>query len=66
MIGLLRLPPLLALGIVLALVAYLVYHIASTGKVQPLVIIFLAVLAFALARIVFRMRHKAPESEGDE
>lgn len=66
MIGLLRLPPLAALVIVLALAAYLVYRIASTGRVQPLTIIFLAVLVFALVRILFRMRRKVPESEGDE
>ena len=63
---LLRLPPLFTLGIILALAAYLVYRIVAAGTAQPLTIILLALLAFALLRTLFKMRHKAQESEGDE
>ena len=66
MLGLLRLPPLFTLGIILALAAYLVYRIVAAGTAQPLTIILLALLAFALLRTLFKMRHKAQESEGDE
>lgn len=66
MLGLLRLPPLLTLGIILALAAYLVYRIVSAGTAQPLTIILLALLAFALLRVLLKMRHKVQESESDE
>lgn len=66
MLGLLRLPPLLTLGIILALSAYLVYRIVAAGKAQPLAIIFLVLLALALVRVLFKMRHKVQESESDE
>jgi predicted ABC-type exoprotein transport system permease subunit len=65
MVGLLRLPPLLVLVIVLAIMAYLVYHIVATGTVQPLTIILLVLLGFALVRVLFRMRRKAQESESE-
>jgi hypothetical protein len=66
MSGLLRLPPLLTLGIILALAAYLVYRIVTVGTAQPLTIILLILLALALVRVLFKMRRKAPESESDE
>lgn len=66
MLGLLRLPPLLTLGIILTLAAYLVYRIVAAGTMQPLPIILLALLAFALVRVLFKMRHKVQESENDE
>ena len=66
MLGLLRLPPLLTLGIMLALAAFLVYRIVAAGTAQPLTIILLVLLAFALVRVLFKMWYKAQESEGDE
>ncbi|HEX6556572.1 MAG TPA: hypothetical protein VF026_27675 [Ktedonobacteraceae bacterium] len=65
MVGLLRLPPLLVLVIVLAIMAYLVYHIVATGTVQPLTIILLVLLGFALVRVLLRMRRKSQESQSE-
>lgn len=65
MLGLLRLPPLLTLVIVLAISAYLVYHIVATRTVQPLVIIALLLCGFGLVRTLFRMRHKVQESKSE-
>jgi hypothetical protein len=65
MLGLLRLPPLLVLVGVLAIMAYLAYHIAVTRTVQPLTIVFLVLLGFALIRVVFRIRRKPQEDEGE-
>jgi len=50
----------------LALAAFLVYRIVAAGTAQPLTIILLVLLAFALVRVLFKMWHKAQESEGDE
>ena len=66
MLGLLRLPPLLIIGIILALAAYLVYRIVAAGTVQPLTIILLTLLALVLGRVLFKMRHTVKESESDE
>jgi hypothetical protein len=66
MLGLLRLPPLLVLVIVLAVAAYLVYHIAATGTVQPLTIILLVLCGFGFVRTLFRMRRKVQVGESDE
>jgi hypothetical protein len=44
MMGLLGLPPLLMLAIIVAVLAYLVYHIAANGGAQPLTIIALSLL----------------------
>ena len=65
MLGLLRLPPLLTLVILLAVVAYLVYHITATGTVQPLAIIVLVLCGFGLVRTLFRMRRKVEESQSE-
>jgi hypothetical protein len=65
MLDLLRLPPLLMLVIVLAVLAYLVYHIAATGTVQPLTIIFLVLLGFALFRVLFRILRKPQVDENE-
>ncbi|GHO79045.1 hypothetical protein KSD_68160 [Ktedonobacter sp. SOSP1-85] len=59
-------PPLLTLGIILALAAYLVYRMVAAGKAQPLTIILLALLAFVFLRVLFKMRHKVQENESDE
>ncbi len=66
MLGLLRLPPLLIIGIILAIAAYLVYRIVAAGTVHPLTIILLILLAFVLVRVLFKMRHPVQESESDE
>jgi ABC-type siderophore export system fused ATPase/permease subunit len=65
MLGLLRLPPFLIIGIILALAAYLVYRIVTVGTAHPLTIILLILLAFVLVRVLFKMRHTAQESESD-
>jgi F0F1-type ATP synthase assembly protein I len=62
----LRLPPFLTLVIVLAVAAYVVYHIVSTGKVQPLTIILLILLGFGLVRSLFRMWRKVREESESE
>ena len=64
--GLLGLPPRLMVVIALAVVAYLVYHIVSSGKVQPLAIIFLVLAVFALVRSLFRLRRKVQASENED
>lgn len=66
MLGLLNLPPRLMAVIALAVVAYLVYHIVSIGKVQPLAIIILVLAIFALVRSLFRLRHKVQASENED
>jgi hypothetical protein len=66
MLGLLRLPPLLIIGIILAIAAFLVYRIVATGMAHPLTIILLILLAFVLVRVLFKMRHTVKESESDE
>jgi len=53
------------LVIVLAVAAYLVYHIATSGTVQPLAIIALVLLGFALVRVLFRLRRKVQQEESD-
>ena len=63
---LLQLPPLLTLVIVLAVAAYVVYHIVSTGTVQPLTIIILIILGFGLVRSLFRMRRKVQKESESE
>ena len=52
--------------IALAVVAYLVYHIVSSGKVQPLAIIILVLAVFALVRSLFRLRRKVQVSENED
>jgi Flp pilus assembly protein TadB len=52
--------------IVLAVAAYVVYHIVSTGTVQPLTIILLILLGFGLVRSLFRMRRKVQEESESE
>ena len=64
--ALLQLPPLLTLVIVLAVAAYVIYHIVSTGTVQPLTIIILILLGFGLVRSLFRMRRKVQEESESE
>ena len=59
--ALLRLPPLVTLVIALAVGAYVIYHIVSTGKAQPLAIIALVLVGFGLLRSLYRMWHRAPE-----
>jgi Flp pilus assembly protein TadB len=66
MLGLLRLPPLLTLVIVLAVAAYVVYHLVSTATVQPLAIIVLVLLGFGLVRSLFRMRHNVQQGSESE
>jgi len=66
MLGLLRLPPLLILGIILAIGAFLVYRIIAVGTDHPLAIILLILLAIVFVRVLFKLRHKAQENEGDE
>jgi len=64
--ALLRLPPLLALVIILAVMAFVVYHIVTVRAVQPLAAIGLALCAIGLVRTVFRMRRKMPDgTEGE-
>lgn len=65
MLALLRLPPLVMLVIVLALAAFVVYHITAVGRPQPLTVIALLVLGLASVRILWRMRHKSQERERD-
>jgi|GraSoiStandDraft_36_1057302.scaffolds.fasta_scaffold1095998_1 hypothetical protein len=66
MLGLLRLPPLPSLVILLAIAAFVVYRIASNGSVQPLEIIILIILGFALIRTLLRMRPKVQGSENED
>jgi hypothetical protein len=66
MLGLLRLPPLLMIGIILAIADYLVYRIVAAGTAHPLTIILLVLLAFVLVRVLFKMRHTVQESESEE
>ena len=66
MLGLLRLPPPLLIAILLAIAGYTVYRIVEAGKIQPLPIIILVVLAFALVRVVWRMVRKPQVSEDAE
>ncbi len=61
----LRLPPLFVLVVVLALAAYMVYHMASTGDVQPVAVIILLFLGFVLIQILFGMMRKSDESESE-
>jgi hypothetical protein len=65
MLSLLRVPPLARLVIVLAAGAYVVYRIASIGTVQPLTLIALVLLAFAVVRDLYRMRRTSQENEND-
>ncbi len=44
MLGLLRIPPIPSLVILLAILAFVVYTIVSSGRVQPLAILVLALL----------------------
>jgi hypothetical protein len=55
MLGLLRLPPLLIIGIILAIATYLVYRIVAAGTAHPLTIILLILLAFVLVRVLFKL-----------
>ena len=63
----LRLPPRVTLMILVAALAFVTYHLATSGKIQPLWIIVALVLAFGLVRIIGRMwsargmRSTAPE-----
>ncbi|RAQ93987.1 hypothetical protein A4R35_00485 [Thermogemmatispora tikiterensis] len=66
MTGLLRLPPLLSMGIIVALAAYLVYRLVHAGTLQPLTIILLALLAFIFVRLLFRLRSRGNESESND
>lgn len=66
MLGLLRIPPLPALVILLAIVAFVVYNIVSSGRVQPLEVLILALLLFAVVRNVLRLRNRARGSESQE
>ncbi len=52
-------PPLLILLILLAILAFLVYHIVSVGSAQPLTVIALLVVGFALVRVLFQLLRKA-------
>jgi len=54
--ALLRLPPRVALVLIAAALAFVMYHIVTTGGIQPLVIGALLVLGFALVRTVLRLR----------
>src|SRR5262249_34902991 len=67
MIRLLGLSPRVTLVIVGAVLAYVVYRVASTGTVQPLTIILLIVQGFALVRVLWRLRgsRTAPEDDND-
>ena len=65
MLSLLRVPPIARLVIVLAVVVYVGYRIASTGTVQPLTLIALVLLVFAVIHILYRMRRTSQENEND-
>ncbi|HLH62932.1 MAG TPA: hypothetical protein VKV20_14720 [Ktedonobacteraceae bacterium] len=65
MSGILGLPPLVILVIVLGLMAYLVYHMVSTGTVEPVTIIILLFLGFILIWALLRLMHRSSESETD-
>jgi hypothetical protein len=66
MLGFLRLPPLLVIGIILALAAFLVYRIIADGTAHPLTIILLIVLTFVLVRVLFKMWQTKKESKSVE
>ena len=66
MLGFLRLPPLLVIGIILALAAFLVYRIIADGTAHPLTIILLIVLTFVLVRVLFKMWQTQKESKSVE
>ncbi len=65
MSGILGLPPLVILVIVPGLMAYLVYHMVSTGTVEPVTIIILLFLGFILIWALLRLMHRSSESETD-
>jgi hypothetical protein len=58
MFTLLRIPPPIALVILLAILGYIIYAIVSRGQATPLNIIFLAADCFGLARVGWRLTHK--------
>lgn len=60
MLRLLGVPPLFILVIALAVLAFLVYHIVSVGKVQPLTGVALVVVGFALVRVLWQLLRKKP------
>jgi hypothetical protein len=66
--ALLGLPPLLTLAIVLAVAAYIVFRIVSTGRVQPLEIVILVVLGLGFVRSLYRIsiQRKAQASENED
>ncbi len=60
------LPPRVSLVIVLAIAAFVVYYMVSTHTAQPLDIIALVLLGFALVRLLLKTtRPKVQEDEGD-
>ncbi len=62
MLGLLHLPPVPSLVILFAIMALIFYAIVSTGSVQPLEIVGLVVIGFAVIRLLFRLWHSGRES----
>lgn len=64
--ALLGIPPRFMLVIILVIAAYVVYHMVSTHTAQPLYIIILIILEFALARLLFKMRPKAQIDDDDD
>lgn len=53
------------LVILLIVLAFLIYQIVTAHTVQPLTIIILIVVVFALIRVLFRMRSKVPGDESE-
>jgi ABC-2 type transport system ATP-binding protein len=51
----LRLPPRVTLVIILAALGFVIYHLATAGRVQPLWIVVALVLAIALTRTLWRL-----------
>src|SRR5262249_61828934 len=51
----LRLPPRVTLVIIIVALGFVIYHLAAAGRVQPVWIVVALVLAFALARTLWRM-----------
>jgi hypothetical protein len=65
MLKLFGVPRIVALVVVLALLGYVGYRIASVGRPQPVAILALVGLGYALVRAVLRLRHPAPEHDDE-
>ena len=51
----LRLPPRVTVVILIAALGFVIYHLATAGRIQPVWIVVVLVLAFALARTLWRL-----------